>query len=529
MFGSFRQSLHFAAIFGFLSCNSGVYAFSKHNEDFRLEAINFYHPTATTATATAASRKSVDDNILEGSDDCNHDSCNINISEKAPVSLFFHGGDLQFGGSHHVSHLSMVDSPFVAMAECALSSRHPQVNKRKHTSKDFLGLDVTQDGENEDDDDDDDDDGHSSMLSNSSLQRRSRRGVSSSTVKYGETIVCSNQRNSNVFAHKNQHSFAVSTTRQCKGGDPLLLRTRGGAQMSDEFAKHLVTAAIVTLLYEGIMGHIFEFLKIAMQTADPGTKYMDIISNITSKKGIGGLWDGFIPWGVIQSVFKGGIFGLAHSIAKSQLDPLAKRGILPELVALTLAGGIAGGFQGYVLSPTLLLKTRVMTNPVFREKMSLWRTTVLSLTIGFDVVKNEGILALMKGSNIFALKRVFDWSTRYFFSDMFESMMVQYGCGKEGILSPAEKIVASLLGGTASTIVTLPLDVIVAKSQDAKKAGVKVSAFDTFMKDYREGGLKQLYDANMQGFEVRLLHVCLTTVVMKTGSALMYNFLFGNN
>ena len=112
---------------------------------------------------------------------------------------------------------------------------------------------------------------------------------------------------------------------------------------------------------------------------------------------------------------KGGVFGLAHSVAKSYTLPLAKQGVLPDLVALTIAGGIAGGFQGYVLSPTLLLKTRVMTNPVFREKMSLLRTTLLSFTIGFVVVKNEGLLALMKGSNIFALKRVFDWSTRYFF------------------------------------------------------------------------------------------------------------------
>ena len=153
---------------------------------------------------------------------------------------------------------------------------------------------------------------------------------------------------------------------------------------------------------------------------------------------------------------------------------------------------------------------------------------MLSFAIGMDVVKDEGVLALMKGSNIFALKRVFDWSTRFFFSDMFESMMLMYGCGVNGVLSPKEKVVASLLGGTASTIVTLPLDVIVAKSQDAKKAGVKVSAWDTFMQDYNEGGFKQLNDANMQGFEVRLLHVCMTTVVMKTGSGLMYNFLFGD-
>lgn len=550
MFGSFRQSCHVLATFVFLCVRQGniVCAFPKHNEDFRLESINFYHPAATSG--------SVEEELSEGCDDWTRNSCNIHINEKAPVSLFFHGGDLQYAAvqspaspsvlleGRHVSHLSTTDSPFVAMAECALLTR-PQSNGKMNNFDNCLGIEKPHGGEHEDDhdddehNDDDDDDGHSSMLSNSSIQRKSQSSLSSSRVRNGDSIVFSNQKSSS-FVTKNRNSFAVAT-RQCKRfgaeiehkrkscvNDPLLLRIRGGAQMSDEFAKRLVTAAIVTLLYEGTMGHIFEFLKIAMQTADPGTKYMDIISNITSKKGIGGLWDGFIPWGVIQSIFKGGIFGLAHSIAKSQLDPLAKRGVLPELVALTLAGGIAGGFQGYVLSPTLLLKTRVMTNPVFREKMSLLRTTILSLTIGFEVVKNEGMFALMKGSNIFALKRVFDWSTRYFFSDMFESMMVQYGCGQKGLLSPTEKIVASLLGGTASTIVTLPLDVIVAKSQDAKKAGVKVSAWDTFMKDYREGGLKQLYDANMQGFEVRLLHVCLTTVVMKTGSALMYNLLFGN-
>ena len=83
----------------------------------------------------------------------------------------------------------------------------------------------------------------------------------------------------------------------------------GGASvaLNDEFAKRLVTAAAVTLLYEGMLGHILEFLKIAMQTAEPGTTYMSIISSITSEKGIGGLWDGFIPWGVIQSIFKGGV------------------------------------------------------------------------------------------------------------------------------------------------------------------------------------------------------------------------------
>ena len=469
---------------------------NNHN-NFSLESINFYHDNVKT----------------------NDGMNSMHINDKAPVSLFFHGGDLveAVAAEDNSSPQAECQSTFVAMAECAFMPR----------SASDIERDMMEYDEDEDDDDDDQDDGSSSMLSNSSIRRKVSVPIGGDDSSFTEKA---KRVNSSTRSVGPSSSAGISNLKRKSSlaRDPLLLNVRGGAQVSDEFAKRLITAAMVTLMYEGCIGHIFEFLKIAMQTAEPGTTYMDIITRITSNKGIGGLWDGFVPWGVIQSIFKGGVFGLAHAVAKAQLAPMAENDIMPELMALTLAGGIAGGVQGYVLSPILLLKTRVMTNPVFRVKMSMLRTTMLSFAIGMDVVKDEGVLALMKGSNIFALKRVFDWSTRFFFSDMFESMMLMYGCGVNGVLSPKEKVVASLLGGTASTIVTLPLDVIVAKSQDAKKAGVKVSAWDTFMQDYNEGGFKQLYDANMQGFEVRLLHVCMTTVVMKTGSGLMYNFLFGD-
>ena len=247
---------------------------------------------------------------------------------------------------------------------------------------------------------------------------------------------------------------------------------------------------------------------------------------ITSEKGISGIWDGFVPWGVVQAVFKGGVFGLAHAIALSLLLPIADQGRLPHQLALTLAGGIGGGFQGYVLSPTLLLKTRVMTNPVFRENMSLWKTSLLSLRIGVDVVQKEGITALMKGSNIFATKRVFDWATRFYFADVCEAVLRGQKGGAP--LSATDKIVSSFVGGTLSTLSTLPLDVLVAKTQDAKKAGVKVSALTLFQDELQEKGWSRLCQSYMRGFEARLLHVCFTTVAMKTGTALVYDTLYGN-
>jgi hypothetical protein len=306
------------------------------------------------------------------------------------------------------------------------------------------------------------------------------------------------------------------------------LMVRGGGVVSsiahNELVKKLLVAAIVTLVFEGCMGHVMEFFKIVMQTSPEGTTYGKVFKDITSEKGISGMWDGFVPWGVIQAVLKGGVFGLAHATAIKFLLPLAEQGTIPMQLAMTLAGGIGGGFQGYVLSPTLLMKTRVMTNPVFREQMSMLKTTWLSFCIGADVVKNEGFFTLMKGANVFATKRVFDWSTRYFFSDLFESLFAQM---KGSPLSTAEKGISSFLGGVASTIITLPLDVLVANTQDAKKAGVKVSAAKMFKDELKEKGWSGLRQKYMQGFEARLLHVCLTTVVLKTGAPIVYDKIFG--
>jgi hypothetical protein len=379
-----------------------------------------------------------------------------------------------------------------------------------------------EESDDEDDDDDDDNDGHSSMLSNASLRRsRAYVGGSSSSSSTGT-------RSSNTSSRSDIKSLGSSPTAFTRNagaaGQALALRGGASTDLGTEVMRRLAVAAVVTLVYEGMIGHILEFLKIVMQTSDGEPSYAEAIKSITAEKGISGLWDGFLPWGIVQAVFKGAVFGLAHATAMGMLVPLAEEGKIPMAAALTIAGGIGGGFQGYVLSPTLLLKTRVMTNPVFRSKMNVFKTTWLSFLIGFEVVSTEGIMTLMKGANVFATKRVFDWASRYFFADMFEALFLAFNGG--AALSLAQKSVASLLGGVASTCVTLPLDVLVAKTQDAKKAGVKVSALALFRDELNEKGLGGLRDSYMRGSEVRLLHVCLTTLVIKTGTPVVYDALF---
>lgn len=375
--------------------------------------------------------------------------------------------------------------------------------------------------DDESDDDDDDDDGHSSMLSNASLKRArvSSNGAPASSSASERTSPASPSREAPLLKVHRHGAYPIHSALGIRGG-----ATASGT-LGSEFAKRLLVAAIVTLIYEALLGHFFEFVKIVMQTSPPGTTYSQVIRLITQDKGIAGIWDGFVPWGVIQAVFKGGVFGLAYAIASSFLLRLADEGKISKQAALTLAGGIAGGFQGYVLSPTLLLKTRVMTNDVFRESMSLWKTTVHSFFIGFDVVASEGMSALMKGANIFATKRVFDWATRYYFADLFASMMKKHKGSND--LTRGEEVACDLLGGVGSTLATLPLDVLVAKTQDAKKAGVSVSALSMFRDELKEGGWKGIMENYTSGFTARLAHVCCTTVAMKTGTGVVYDALFG--
>lgn len=80
------------------------------------------------------------------------------------------------------------------------------------------------------------------------------------------------------------------------------------------------------------------------------------------------------------------------------------------------------------------------------------------------VIQREGIRALMKGSLVFSSKRVADWSTRYFFSSMIELHAFKGGDGDVEIGNMAQ-LTSSLLGGTLSALVTIPIDVMVAQIQ----------------------------------------------------------------
>lgn len=151
------------------------------------------------------------------------------------------------------------------------------------------------DASDDDDDDDDDsgDDGANKMLSTTSV-----RLCRIATVQCKNTMACTASSSIHVAgsqpvadgAKKNNH-LAIPPERCRKQRVPTfpsvtepMLTTRGGestaapssATIDNEFSRRLVVAALVTLLYEAIIGHLLEFLKIVMQTSPPGTSYTQV-------------------------------------------------------------------------------------------------------------------------------------------------------------------------------------------------------------------------------------------------------------
>eukprot|EP00455_Lapot_gusevi_P030519 TRINITY_DN3285_c0_g1_i1.p1 TRINITY_DN3285_c0_g1~~TRINITY_DN3285_c0_g1_i1.p1 ORF type:complete len:308 (-),score=115.95 TRINITY_DN3285_c0_g1_i1:173-1096(-) len=285
-----------------------------------------------------------------------------------------------------------------------------------------------------------------------------------------------------------------------------------------ENAMHkLVISGGVAFAFEMCGGHAVEFAKIVKQTSD--LSYWQITKQMTNNfSRPHGILDGYFPWGAIQAIFKGAVFGWAHALIRNSLHKVEA---LPSAAVEIASGGLAGGVQGLVLSPMLLLKTRVMTDPSFRNAGNFVQATKASTGVLVNVLQKEGIAGVMKGSMWFSGKRVADWTTRFMFVELVErawkSHKASRGDANPNKLSLGEASAASLLGGALSAIATIPIDIIVANIQQAAKAGQKVNIGEIFREQARKhSGWQGMMKATTRGLVARVVHVAITTSLMKT-------------
>jgi hypothetical protein len=262
-------------------------------------------------------------------------------------------------------------------------------------------------------------------------------------------------------------------------------------------------------------------LKIQKQ-AQP-LSYATITRQMIQKKGVLGVLDGFLPWGFIQCLTKGAVFSFGHAQSMYMLHDNEN---ISREVKEVLSGGMGGFIQGVFMSPLLLLKTRVCTSQEFKMMEGFKETTRASFRIGSEVIKREGLAGLMKGAPLFSVKRFADWTSRYFFVVVVENLLEKSHKDGHKKLSANEKAFASLMGGTLSALATIPMDVMVATTQKASKAGEKVSPVQVFRDVYKEGGMGAVLNFGTRGTMARVVHVALTTLMMKTATTAVYDAIY---
>jgi hypothetical protein len=273
----------------------------------------------------------------------------------------------------------------------------------------------------------------------------------------------------------------------------------------------------VTILLEMCGGHFLEFAKIAKQTTnDP---YLVIARRVTATKGLVGTLDGFLPWGLIQAVAKGSVFSFGQALS---LNALRSQGLSKDS-AMVLSGGVGGAVQGVAMSPLLLLKTRVMTDPSFRGSGGLVDTAVASARVGGAILAREGVGGLFKGVGLFSLKRALDWTSRYLFVVLTENALRGSGGAP---LSAGAEAAAALIGGSLSALSTIPMDVLVAATQSAGNAGKSVGVVATLREKMAGGGVGELVAYSTRGLGARIVHVAVTTLAMKTVTTRVYDALY---
>jgi hypothetical protein len=75
----------------------------------------------------------------------------------------------------------------------------------------------------------------------------------------------------------------------------LCLRLRNFAAKPESPLVKTLLGGIATIALDAFGGHYLEMIKIKKQTS-PNLTYAQLTKEMLGKKGIVGLWDGFLPW-----------------------------------------------------------------------------------------------------------------------------------------------------------------------------------------------------------------------------------------
>ncbi|XP_055354479.1 mitochondrial dicarboxylate carrier-like [Paramacrobiotus metropolitanus] len=212
--------------------------------------------------------------------------------------------------------------------------------------------------------------------------------------------------------------------------------------------------------------HPFDLVKVQLQTAShsatgtavPEVK-MSIISltkNIVQNQGFLALYNGISASLLRQLTYSTARFGIYQALKPR--DPTEHVSFL----AKCLYAGTAGGVGGFVGAPADLINVRMQNDSkVLVEQRRNYKHAVDGLV---RVSREEGVTRLWRGSSMVVVRAVFMTIGQLSFYDQFKQMLLVTGWFSDTVPT---HLLASSMAGAAATTITLPVDVLKTRMQNA--------------------------------------------------------------
>ncbi|KAI8380479.1 mitochondrial carrier domain-containing protein [Choanephora cucurbitarum] len=226
--------------------------------------------------------------------------------------------------------------------------------------------------------------------------------------------------------------------------------------------KNLLLGATLTLFEVSTIGQPFEVIKTQL-AANRGQTIKEALSNIYSRGGLFGFYQGLIPWAWIEGSTKGAVLLFTASEVEYHARAAGASPFMGGVV-----GGMAGGIaQAYT---TMGFCTFMKTVEVTRHKSATKDST---FKIAADIFKKEGIAGINRGVNAVAVRQCTNWASRFGITRFAQESIIKsrYGDAPDAHLraTAVDKVLASIIGGALSCW-NQPIEVIRVEMQSQVKA-----------------------------------------------------------
>lgn len=274
---------------------------------------------------------------------------------------------------------------------------------------------------------------------------------------------------------------------------------------------NLLLGAGVSMFEISTLGQPLEVLKTHM-AAHRDCRLRDAISQVWSRGGFKGFYQGLIPWAWIEASSAGAIL----IFTAAELESLSVRQFNFSPASAGLIGGCGGGIaQAYL---TMGVSTTMKTAEITRASMPNGGPAKGTMSLFLEIFKKDGIRGINKGVHALALRQCTNWGSRMGFARLAEDGIRSLrGRPAESSLSTFDKLLSSSIGGALSCW-NHPIEVVRIEMQSMAQPRpgrpAKLTIMNTMGFIYRENGVRGLFKGILPRLGLSVWRtVCFVSVV----------------